>query len=92
MAVVVQEIVAGTAPVSPSTVSPDDPSRSVHRGRHGLNQGLVDGTVEPDRWTWTEKPGGSSPTGPAERERPCMPPSREWRFALSPPAWRRRRR
>lgn len=69
MAVVVQEIVAGDRSGVAFTVSPDDPSRSVIEAVHGLNQGLVDGTVEPDRWILDRKTGRVLSHRPAEREK-----------------------
>ena len=51
MAVVIQEMVFGDRSGVVFSRSPMDPSQSVIESVHGLNQGLVDGTVEPDRWT-----------------------------------------
>lgn len=50
MAVLVQETVAGYSSGVVFGVSPVDPSLCVVEAVYGLNQGLVDGTVEPDRW------------------------------------------
>ena len=50
MAVVVQEIVAGERSGVAFTQSPGQPSLAAIESVHGLNEGLVDGTVEPDRW------------------------------------------
>ena len=50
MAVVVQETVAGERSGVVFTQDPNDPDQGVVESVHGLNQGLVDGTVEPDRW------------------------------------------
>lgn len=50
MAVVVQEIVLGERSGVAFSRNPDDFSQAVIESVHGLNQGLVDGTVEPDRW------------------------------------------
>jgi pyruvate,water dikinase len=50
MAVVVQEMVAGDAAGVVFGQNPQDPSQTVIEAVYGLNQGLVDGTVEPDRW------------------------------------------
>ena len=51
MAVVVQETVAGDRSGVAFTRNPNDESQGIVESVHGLNQGLVDGTVEPDRWT-----------------------------------------
>jgi len=50
MAVVVQEMVLGERSGVVFGVSPQRPDQAVIEAVHGLNQGLVDGTVEPDRW------------------------------------------
>lgn len=51
MAVVVQELVMGEASGVAFSVSPTDSTLAVVEAVWGLNQGLVDGEVEPDRWT-----------------------------------------
>ena len=51
MAVVVQEIVAGERSGVAFSCHPEDEERALVEAVHGLNQGLVDGVVEPDRWT-----------------------------------------
>jgi pyruvate,water dikinase len=50
MAVVVQEMVDGRASGVSFSQSPTEPSQALIESVHGLNQGLVDGDVEPDRW------------------------------------------
>lgn len=50
MAVVIQELVAGASSGVAFCVDPTDPVRGVIEAVHGLNKGLVDGDVEPDRW------------------------------------------
>lgn len=50
MAVVVQELFFGERSGVAFTMNPVDKSQSVVEAVYGLNQGLVDGTVEPDRW------------------------------------------
>ena len=50
MAVLVQELVAGQKSGVAFGVSPLDESKAVVEAVHGLNQGLVDGTIQPDRW------------------------------------------
>ncbi|MGD9029287.1 MAG: PEP/pyruvate-binding domain-containing protein [Anaerolineae bacterium] len=50
MAVAVQEIALGDRSGVAFSRSPNQRSQAVIEAVHGLNQGLVDGTVEPDRW------------------------------------------
>jgi pyruvate,water dikinase len=50
MAVVVQEIITGEVSDIAFGQNPNDPSQCVIEAVYGLNQGLVDGTLEPDRW------------------------------------------
>jgi pyruvate,water dikinase len=50
MAVVIQEIVLGERSGVAFSENPMDSSQAVIESVYGLNQGLVDGTVEPDRW------------------------------------------
>jgi len=69
MAVIVQEIVAGDRSGVAFSVSPGEPSRSVIEAVHGLNQGLVDGSVEPDRWVLDRSSGRILTHRPATREK-----------------------
>jgi pyruvate,water dikinase len=50
MAVVIQETVAGDRSGVAFTRNPNDENQGVIESVYGLNQGLVDGTVAPDRW------------------------------------------
>lgn len=50
MAVVVQETIAGDCSWVVFTRDPNNPRQAVIESVHGLNQGLVDGEIEPDRW------------------------------------------
>ena len=50
MAVLIQEIVNGERSGVSFGKNPNDESQSVIESVYGLNAGLVDGTVEPDRW------------------------------------------
>jgi len=50
MAVLVQELVSGVSSGVVFTQSPEDESAMAVEAVHGLNEGLVDGAVEPDRW------------------------------------------
>ena len=50
MAVVVQETIVGDRSGVAFTRNPNDEQQAVVESVHGLNQGLVDGEIEPDRW------------------------------------------
>lgn len=50
MAVIVQEIVDGECAGVAFSQNPNAPDQVVIEAVYGLNQGLVDGTIEPDRW------------------------------------------
>ncbi|MFC1843545.1 PEP/pyruvate-binding domain-containing protein [Thermodesulfobacteriota bacterium] len=55
MAVVMQELVAGEVSGITFSINPADSSEGVVEAVYGLNQGLVDGAVEPDRWIFNRK-------------------------------------
>jgi len=59
MAVLVQDMVAGEKSGVVFGQSPQDPSQAVIEAVYGLNQGLVDGTVEPDRWFLDRETGAT---------------------------------
>ena len=69
MAVLVQEMVDGDRSGITFTQSPVDKEAGVIEAVHGLNQGLVDGMVEPDRWVLGRKDGELLAHTPAERTR-----------------------
>ena len=50
MAVLVQEMVAGERSGIVFTQNPTDASQDIVEAVYGLNQGLVEGSIEPDRW------------------------------------------
>ncbi len=50
MAVVIQELQAGEKSGVAFGMNPNDPSQCIIEAVHGLNQGLEDGTLDPDRW------------------------------------------
>ena len=50
MAVVIQEMIPSDNSGVFFSISPSDSSQAVLEAVHGLNQGLVDGRIEPDRW------------------------------------------
>lgn len=66
MAVVIQDFIAGEVSGVTFCRDPLDVSRQVIEAVHGLNKGLVDGAVEPDRWLIDRSTGDiiehSSPT------------------------------
>ena len=55
MAVVIQAVVPGDRSGVAFTQNPNDASQGVIESVYGLNQGLVDGTVEPDQWVLDRK-------------------------------------
>jgi phosphoenolpyruvate synthase/pyruvate phosphate dikinase len=57
MAVLVQEIVVGERSGVIFGMNPNNFSQVVLEAVYGLNAGLVDGTVEPDRWLLDRKTG-----------------------------------
>jgi phosphohistidine swiveling domain-containing protein len=57
MAVIIQEIVSGECSGVVFGQSPQDASQAVIESVYGLNQGLVDGTVEPDNWVLERSTG-----------------------------------
>ncbi len=57
MAVVLQALVEGDASGVAFSVDPTDEGRMVIEAVHGLNQGLVDGAVQPDRWFFSRRTG-----------------------------------
>ncbi len=69
MAVVVQEIIAGEQSGVAFGRNPNDDSQAVIEAVYGLNQGLVDGTVEPDRWILDRETGAIIFHTPARRDR-----------------------
>ena len=68
MAVLVQEMISGEASGIAFGKSPTNPSHCVIEAVYGLNQGLVDGTIEPDRWIMDRKTGNLVSFTPARRE------------------------
>ncbi len=74
MAVVVQELVRGERSGVAFSMAPQDESQAVVESVWGLNQGLVDGTIEPDRWFLNRLRGsivGHEP--PSVREKAIRP-------------------
>ena len=75
MAVVVQEIITGDRSGVVFSRNPNEPHRAVVECVYGLNQGLVDGTIEPDRWQVDRATGRLVAHSPAQRERFVSPGS-----------------
>lgn len=74
MSVVIQRIITGERSGVIFTESPDNRRRSVLEAVWGLNQGFVDGTVEPDRWLFLRETGKTiSHTPPSIRDRIVIP-------------------
>lgn len=55
MAVLIQEVISGECSGVAFSKSPDNPECVAVEAVYGLNQGLVDGTVEPDHWNIDRK-------------------------------------
>jgi pyruvate,water dikinase len=73
MAVVIQEIVHGSRSGVAFSKSPTDASQAVLEAVYGLNQGLVDGIVEPDRWVLDRASLRVVDHIPAQREQYMVP-------------------
>ena len=73
MAVVVQEVAAGERSGVAFSRHPEDEERALVEAVHGLNQGLVDGVVEPDRWTLRRRDGAVLEHHAPEREEMMAP-------------------
>jgi len=76
MAVVIQELVHGQESGVIFGRSPVDRSKAVVEAVYGLNQGLVDGTVEPDRWMIDLDSEMIVSHTPAQRYKAIVPASR----------------
>jgi phosphoenolpyruvate synthase/pyruvate phosphate dikinase len=69
MAVVIQAFVNGEKSGVAFCKSPNSPSNMMIESVYGLNQGLVDGTVEPDRWVISRSNGNMLSYTPAIKSR-----------------------
>jgi pyruvate,water dikinase len=69
MAVVVQEMISGERSGVAFGRNPLDPSQAVIEAVYGLNQAMVDGTVEPDRWFLRRETGEVISHHAANREK-----------------------
>jgi len=84
MAVVVQETIAGDRSGVVFTKNPNDESQGIIESVHGLNQGLVDGAVEPDRWIMDRSRNIIVAHTPAERKYWMVPGPNGVRLAELP--------
>lgn len=73
MAVVVQELVPGDYSGVFFGKNPMDGTQSVIEAVYGLNQGLVDGTIEPDQWILSRTDGKVLSHTPAVRKKVILP-------------------
>ncbi len=73
MAVVIQEMINGDRSGIVFGKSPTDESETVIEAVYGLNQGLVDGTIEPDRWSLSRETGKEISHYPPPREKAMRP-------------------
>ena len=73
MAVLIQKLVNGQKSGVAFGQSPSDKSQMMIEAVHGLNQGLVDGTVEPDRWLLNRTNGKIISYTPAIRDKVIKP-------------------
>ena len=73
MAVLIQELVSGEKSGVAFSRSPDDPQRLLIEAVWGLNQGLVDGSIEPDHWELEPDSGRLLEHRPARRQQALKP-------------------
>ncbi|MEJ2366086.1 MAG: PEP/pyruvate-binding domain-containing protein, partial [Deltaproteobacteria bacterium] len=69
MAVVVQKLISGDRSGVAFGKNPNAPHQAVIESVYGLNEGLVDGSIEPDRWLLDRKNGTIISHFPAHREK-----------------------
>ena len=84
MAVVIQEIVCGECSGVAFSQSPTENAQAVIESVYGLNQGLVDGTVEPDRWMVDRQSSRIVSHTPAQRDHYMIPGSQGIRMVPVP--------
>jgi pyruvate,water dikinase len=73
MGVVVQRLMAGEVSGVAFSMSPESKENAVIEAVYGLNQGLVDGTVEPDHWVVDRGTGEVVTHRPADRLQAMRP-------------------
>jgi pyruvate,water dikinase len=69
MAVLVQKLISGDRSGVAFGKNPNAPHQAVIESVYGLNQGLVDGSIEPDRWLLDRKSGTIVSHFPANRKK-----------------------
>ena len=85
MAVIVQEMILGERSGIVFGKSPTDNALSVIEAVYGLNQGLVDGTIEPDRWHLDRQTGKVVSHFAAVRDQAMRPAENGIRLEALPP-------
>jgi pyruvate,water dikinase len=73
MAVIIQEMIFGECSGVAFSRNPNEESQTVIESVYGLNQGLVDGQVEPDRWLVDRKSKKIISHTPVHRDRRMVP-------------------
>lgn len=73
MAVIIQELIYGEKSGVVFGINPNDDTQSVIEAVYGLNQGFVDGTVEPDRWILDRVTGKIIKHAPVNRKNSIIP-------------------
>ncbi len=84
MAVIIQEIIIGEKSGVAFGKSPNDATQTIIEAVYGLNQGLVDGSVEPDRWILDRVTGRIISHTPAQRKKIMIPTPRGVKLELLP--------
>ncbi len=85
MAVVIQEMINGDRAGIVFGKSPTNESETIIEAVYGLNQGLVDGSIEPDRWVLSRKTGKEISHYPSPREKAMRPAQEGIRMETLPP-------
>lgn len=85
MAVVIQEIVTGEISGIGFGQNPNNPAECVIESVYGLNQGLVDGMIEPDRWILDRTRGTVVSHTPASRSHALYPSEGGTELSSLPP-------
>lgn len=84
MAVLVQELISGESSGIVFSQSPLDASQTVIESVYGLNQALVDGSIEPDRWILSRKDGTVISSKPASKTKIMVPDGHGVKLAQLP--------
>jgi len=73
MAVIIQEIILGEKSGISFSQNPNDNNQAVIEAVFGLNKGLVDGDIEPDRWILNRQNGQLISKFTAKNKKYCLP-------------------